>query len=92
MQDQIFSDLNTFSKSIAECTYSVLKLLFELRHAYTFKICKSFKSQCCCLFVQIYAGMRVAASSSASALLAFISASVRPNRVHSSLRGTAICC
>lgn len=45
MQDLFFRDLNTFSKSTVESIYSSLKLLFELTHAYTFKICiKSFTS------------------------------------------------
>ena len=43
MQDLIFSDHNTFFKSMVESTYASLKLLLTL--AYTSKICiKSFKS------------------------------------------------
>lgn len=43
MQDLIFSDHNTFFKSMVESTYASLKLLLTL--AYTSKICiKSFTS------------------------------------------------
>lgn len=53
MQDLIFSDLNTFSKSTAESVYSSLKLLFELTHAYTLRFASSHSQVYhCCLFLK----------------------------------------
>lgn len=90
MQDLIFSDLNTFQSPLLN-PHSSPKLWSAVTLQDLHPVVPGGIQVWPCSPGGRYAGMRVAASSSASALLALISASVRPKRVHSSPRGTAIC-